>query len=206
MNDTPYRVSSHHSQRSMSAAASKHGVAAELSGNVTANLKTDSDSIYQSYDDPGIEAFIQSCGLYKKETWTEVNRIGRRKQFHEKDLYPPFADIIDAILTRFHTDNAHPRQLVDTHKANMKHLEDKTTYVEIQADGTAKILQNVKTSPDLTIFGNGPYFTEGDDEFQYNRCVAPVEIKRDKDLNMSDVTVQLGVYVRSVSFVLFDDS
>lgn len=134
--------------------------------------------------------FLRNCPLYdcQSQTWVDLCD----KPALEKHLYPHFNKIFQAVKGHFGTEFV-SRWIVDTHGKTLTH---KRTVV--YHDTEDKIVKP-KSAPDFCVLGAGPLFP-GSDTVQppagYLNCVSPIEVKRDSDLNMASVTLQVAIYAR----------
>lgn len=131
--------------------------------------------------------FIGKSPLFQNNAW-KLDLPSDPSKLREAMLYPPFKDIIAAILAAFVTghDAKLPagvdRQVHDTHNIQLRHKEGH------------------HSSPDLSIYAAGPSFenTGNGASLSYASLATVIDLKRDRDMTKSVNIEQLSVYIRYV--------
>ncbi|CAA7262394.1 unnamed protein product [Cyclocybe aegerita] len=140
----------------------------------------------QDVTDDSVAKFLETSGLYHSDTkqWKDINPTT-----NEPDLYPPFLNIFQTVIQAFGITN---RKAIDSHKTKMSHIEGS------ESMGNS----DLKTSPDLFIFGTGINFHGTDlkpePTAEYTYCASPCEIKTEHNFSEKVVT-QVAVYARWVA-------
>ncbi|CAA7262942.1 unnamed protein product [Cyclocybe aegerita] len=129
-----------------------------------------------------IKAFVEQHPQYdcKRKSWKGVYKRPEAK------LYSPFCELFESVIEDFKIEN---RAVIDTHKTEVHHRE-----------GSERLGNNdVKTSPDLFVFGKGSNFhsekIDPSPQANYTYCASPCEVKTEQNLKEGIVT-QVGVYAR----------